>query len=157
MNDKEPQIKLSIVEGNEGYIPKALAVEAISFNTADQFTKGTFLRALKRKDSWFIVLNDSQEVVASFMLLKRKTSKKLRLYSIAVDNQYKGHGIGSYIMSWIIDYATNKGFCELTLEVRENNETATKLYRKFGFSEVKTLQAYYSDGVNGIKMSKQLG
>ncbi len=46
-----------------------------------------------------------------------------------------------------------RGASWITLEVRESNEQAQSLYRKYGFTVVSTRRAYYSDnGENALVM-----
>jgi len=56
--------------------------------------------------------------------------------AISVKRDYWGLGIGSIAMQAMIDFARSTGFLRtLTLEVREGNERAIALYKRFGFVE----------------------
>lgn len=154
MSDKPILTGYTIKEGETEHLTEALEIEAEAFNIGDQFGKQTFKRALHRKKSWFVLLTDSQKVAGSCILLKRKNSKKLRLYSIALSKQYQGLGLGALMMDWLLSYAKNHQFIEVTLEVNCSNEAAIRLYKKFGFKQVAILPAYYSDKSDAIKMSR---
>ncbi|MBO5896036.1 MAG: GNAT family N-acetyltransferase, partial [Clostridia bacterium] len=50
--------------------------------------------------------------------------------------EYRGRGIGSEILEFLINKAKETGFSEMTIGVDKDNETALHLYRKYGFTEV---------------------
>ena len=53
-----------------------------------------------------------------------------------VEKEYRGRGIGSEILEFLINKATEMGFSEMTIGVDKDNEKALHLYRKYGFTEV---------------------
>ena len=53
-----------------------------------------------------------------------------------VKKEYRGRGIGSEILEFLINKATEMGFSEMTIGVDKDNEKALHLYRKYGFTEV---------------------
>jgi [ribosomal protein S18]-alanine N-acetyltransferase len=65
--------------------------------------------------------------------------------TIAVDEPYRGRGLGEWLLATIFDEAVRRGANWLTLEVRVTNESAQALYRKWGFSVQGTRRRYYSD------------
>jgi|GEM_PF-2326733 ribosomal protein S18 acetylase RimI-like enzyme len=156
MSDKDFLSKLKVVQGLKEHIPEALGIETESFFLGDQFTRKTYLRALNRANSWFVVLSPTDQVAASFMLLTRKKSRKIRLYSIAVAKVHQGRGIGSFILSWLVTYAKNEHFSGISLEVNISNEAAIRLYQSKDFKKMSLVQHYYADGSEAIKMVKMI-
>lgn len=67
----------------------------------------------------------------------------------------RGIGIGKKLMSYLVCVAINNHVVNITLEVRESNDVARNLYRKFGFREV-ALRKFYYGNENGILMEKQV-
>ena len=62
--------------------------------------------------------------------------------AISVKRDYWRLGVGSIAMQAMIDFARNTGVLRtLSLEVREGNERAISLYKRFGFVEVGRHQA----------------
>ena len=53
-----------------------------------------------------------------------------------VKKEYRGRGIGSEILEFLINKAKEMGFFEMTIGVDKDNENALHLYRKYGFTEV---------------------
>jgi ribosomal-protein-alanine N-acetyltransferase len=65
--------------------------------------------------------------------------------TIAVDPEERGKKLGEEMLIHLLDDAIARGASWITLEVRESNEVAQKLYRKYGFTTVSTRRGYYSD------------
>lgn len=65
--------------------------------------------------------------------------------NIAVEPQYRGQGIGNFLVEKLIDICKERGITSLTLEVRKSNIVAQSLYKKYGFKECGIRPGYYSD------------
>ncbi len=65
--------------------------------------------------------------------------------NIAVDEKYRGKGIGSKILEGLIQLCADRNMIAMTLEVRKSNEVAQALYRKYGFKEYGIRKGYYQD------------
>ncbi len=65
--------------------------------------------------------------------------------TIAVLPDLRGKRIGERILSEMLRVALRRGATRATLEVREGNEAARRLYEKYGFVEVAVRKAYYPD------------
>jgi len=65
--------------------------------------------------------------------------------TLAVDPPYRGRRFGEVILLHLIDVAIERGAAWMTLEVRESNSVAQRLYRKYGFTTVTMRSGYYSD------------
>lgn len=64
--------------------------------------------------------------------------------NIAVKSDYRGNGIASAIINFVIDVLKNKDCSLLTLEVRESNSIARKLYENNGFINLGIRKNFYS-------------
>jgi ribosomal-protein-alanine N-acetyltransferase len=65
--------------------------------------------------------------------------------TLAVDPQHRGRRFGEVLLLRLIDEAVERGASWMTLEVRESNLVAQRLYRKYGFTTVTMRTGYYSD------------
>ena len=65
--------------------------------------------------------------------------------NIAVDESYRGRGIGEGVTRELMQYAANMGVQYMTLEVRKSNLVAQGLYKKMGFIELGMRKRYYED------------
>ena len=73
--------------------------------------------------------------------------------TIAVNPAQRGSKYGEEMLLKLLDRAISQGASWITLEVRESNDVAQKLYRKYGFTTVSTRRGYYSDnGENALVM-----
>jgi ribosomal-protein-alanine N-acetyltransferase len=63
--------------------------------------------------------------------------------NVAVAPMYRGQGIGSGLIRELIERARKRGASFLTLEVRQSNIPARRLYEKFGFCDVGCRRNYY--------------
>lgn len=57
----------------------------------------------------------------------------INIHDIVVYEEHRGKGIGRKLLAVIEEIAKSRGCCKITLEVLSGNETAKKIYRKFGF------------------------
>jgi len=79
---------------------------------------------------------------------------RLEIDYIIVDNNYRNMGIASKLLNSLEN--TYENIDNITLEVRESNESAINFYLKNGFKEVTKRKNYYKDE-DGILMIKKLG
>jgi ribosomal-protein-alanine N-acetyltransferase len=71
-----------------------------------------------------------------------KILDEVHIENIAVEPEWRGKGIGSYLLKFVIEKNKN---CDFYLEVRPSNSPAISLYKKFGFFEVGRRKKYYGD------------
>jgi ribosomal-protein-alanine N-acetyltransferase len=65
--------------------------------------------------------------------------------TIAVHPDLRGRNYGEEMLLHLLERAIDQGASWITLEVRESNESAQNLYKKYGFTVVSTRRGYYSD------------
>jgi glutathione synthase/RimK-type ligase-like ATP-grasp enzyme/ribosomal protein S18 acetylase RimI-like enzyme len=82
--------------------------------------------------------------------------KTLRLFSIAINPDFRGTGMGQKLMQYIIDFAKNNSYTQISLEADSNNANLLKWYEKFGFLRTELLHDYYAEGENAWRMHKSL-
>ena len=76
--------------------------------------------------------------------------------TIAVVPGYEGRGIGSTLLTGLIDEARRRNAADVLLEVRADNPRAQRLYLRFGFEQIHVRPRYYRDGVDALIMRLQL-
>lgn len=74
------------------------------------------------------------------------------IIDIYVKNEQRNKGIGSALINNMLD---NKDIKRVTLEVKEDNINAIKLYNSLGFREVAIRKGYYN-GVDALLMLKEV-
>ena len=63
---------------------------------------------------------------------------------------YRGRGLGQWLLLHLLQSAYTRGLTYATLEVRESNQLAQRIYHKYGFRVAGRRQRYYSDGENAL-------
>lgn len=146
-----PQIRMA----SEHDFDALVALEEKTF-PSDRFSEDQIDYLLCRSRASVFVLESDGRITGASYVLFRKGNSASRLYSIAVDpdRQGKGHGIALLRESEL--EAARRGCDRMTLEVRQDNASAIRFYEKHGYTAVRTLPAYYEDGMAGLKMSRIL-
>lgn len=62
--------------------------------------------------------------------------RRIYISRMIVKKEYRNHGIGSEILKFLIEKATEMGYTELTIGVDKDNKNAIHLYKKYGFTEI---------------------
>ena len=80
---------------------------------------------------------------------------EVQVMNLAVSPKYRRMGIALGLMEEIIKAGKEKGCCNISLEVAENNPNAISLYEKCGFSAVGRRKGFYGD-IAAVIMEKIL-
>ncbi|MDO4607799.1 MAG: GNAT family N-acetyltransferase [Clostridia bacterium] len=75
------------------------------------------------------------QITKDSLLLQDK--KTLYIDDICVDQNARGCGIGSTLYNYVVDFAKQNGFDNITLNVWSLNEGAYKFYKKCGMTPLK--------------------
>lgn len=85
------------------------------------------------------------------------TFEQAQVSNIAVKEECWNKGIGSALIEYAIDNAIEHNCENISLEVKESNEQAIHLYKKYGFEEVSKRKHYYENGEDALHMVKPIG
>ena len=80
----------------------------------------------------------------------------VRIMMFAVDPGRRSSGIGSRLLAELKHIAMMNGIAHVSLEVRLSNLRAINFYRRHGFVPTETLNNYYTDGGDAVKMDLML-
>ena len=69
---------------------------------------------------------------------------EIEIYTIAVDELYRGKNIGSLMLEHMINFSRNLKVSKIWLEVSTKNTPAINLYQKFGFEKIRLRENYYA-------------
>jgi len=89
------------------------------------------------------------------VLFNRGTSLA-RLYSIAVDPAYQGHGVGTRLLAAAERVARERSAAYMRLEVRADTAETIAFYKAHGFRKLALQPHYYEDDVAAFRMEKCL-
>ncbi len=130
-----------------------LRIERISFPSA--WSAESYLRELRNPSSYYIVARWRGEIVgyAGMWVIQDES----HVSTIAVHPAYRGRGLGETMLRHLMGVAREREATRMTLEVREENETAQNLYIKLGFRVEGLIPGYYGDtGENAFVMARDL-
>jgi len=134
--------RLSILPMTTSDIPAVTRIERASFSTvwpSDAFYNELSTNKLAH---YFVGRFDHRVVGYGGLWVILEDS---HVTTLAVDPEYRGRGFGEVLLLRLIDEAIERDAAWMTLEVRESNAVAQRLYRKYGFTTVTMRTGYYSD------------
>jgi ribosomal protein S18 acetylase RimI-like enzyme len=115
------------------------------------------LRSLLKKGNATILVDDQDGRARGYALvLYNKGTSLARLYSIVVDPDFRGLGIGRVLLEAAEKDALGNDCVAMRLEVRKDNAAAIGLYRERGYRVFQTVADYYEDGTEALRFEKGL-
>lgn len=136
---------------------KALVdIENKCFET-DRLSRRNFRYIITEGNAETIVFEKDERVCGYSMVLFNSGTSLARLYSIAVDPGFQGHGIGAKLLKASEDVALENDCITMRLEIRKDNPTAQKLYINAGYKEFGVYMDYYDDHMDALRYEKRLG
>jgi ribosomal-protein-alanine N-acetyltransferase len=134
------------------------AIEAIEnrvFN-ADRLSRRG-LRDFIRSPRVALLVAHSGDAISGYALLAyRKGSSVARLYSIAIEPEAVGRGIGRALLGACARAAFKRECRKLRLEVRVDNSAAIGFYERLGFEVFGHYDDYYEDGTAALRLEMNL-
>lgn len=130
-------------------------IESRSF-THDRFPRRNLRRLLKSPAAQFLVAESDDRIAGYAMILQRRGSAVSRLYSIAVDPDFRGRRIAESLLDAAAHASRQSGATRLRLELRPSNAAAMRLYQRAGFTIFERRPGYYGDGEDAIRMERRL-
>jgi ribosomal-protein-alanine N-acetyltransferase len=83
---------------------------------------------------------------------------EIDIHNVAVHTGFRRHGIARLLLEQVISEARSRCLARVTLEVRQSNIPAQRLYESLGFAITGVRRGYYSDdGEDALAMALDLG
>ncbi|MAL16219.1 MAG: RimK family alpha-L-glutamate ligase [Balneola sp.] len=135
-----------------------LHLERKSFPYFQQSSRRTLDLSLKSnfQQVWIAEAQQETGVEAIGSLVLYMYKKTIRIFSVVVDPDLQGKGIGSTLLEKVHSIALEKGAERISLEVYAENRKLINWYKKAGFSSTELLSDYYELGRDGLRMVKEL-
>ena len=122
----------------------------------DRLSARQFRHHLKNARARLRVVVYSGAVIGYALVFLRAGSRVARLYSIAVDPDWRGHRLGARLLADAERQAVRAGAAVLRLEVRTDNAAAIGLYETQGYRHFARIPGYYEDGAAARRYEKVL-
>jgi ribosomal-protein-alanine N-acetyltransferase len=140
--------RLSIEPMREEHIADIHAIEVQAY--VCPWSEASFRAELTNHMSHYIVLKRGPVLVGyagEWLVID-----EAHITTVAVEPQHRGKKYGELLVGNLLTYAANEGMERATLEVRESNVVAQRLYEKYGFETVAVRKCYYPDRENACVM-----
>ena len=128
-------------------------VEGIAELERENFSDGWSLNSLKEEinnpDALYFAIRDDENnliVAAAGMIISIDTAD---IMNVSVKEEYRRKGLASNLLDTLLGEGRKRGVKDFTLEVRENNHAARKLYEKKGFAFEGIRPKFYSNPTEG--------
>lgn len=126
-------------------LPEIMAIEKESF--ISPWTEGMFVDELKVRHSHCLVArlsHDKKSMIGGYLIFWIVVDEA-HLHNIAVKKEFRRQGLAHGFMDVMKEISRQAGAKSQTLEVRESNVEAIKLYQKCGFVVKGRRPLYYTD------------
>jgi ribosomal-protein-alanine N-acetyltransferase len=136
------------------HIDTVLALEAELF-PEQSWTARTFWSELGQLDTrWYVVALCGADVVGYAGLCDYPDEAWVQ--TMAVASAMQGRGVGTQLVTALLDEATRRGQRVVSLEVRADNAVAQRLYERHGFVRTGLRRGYYQpSGTDAVLMTRR--
>ncbi len=121
-------------------------------DTVDNFTYKLTKKEFSTNPYLKIITFVEKDKIIGFLLYSL-IYDRIEIEQFEVITKKRSQGIGSQLLSYLIDKYQNTNIKNITLEVKEDNIAAINLYKKYDFKIVSIREKYY-DGINGFLMER---
>ena len=160
-----------------GDVPHVAAIDRVSFPTP--WPPSAFRSEIKRASATYLVLSSVVEETSAsdeggtpswfrrFLGVPpgsriigyvgfRVQSAGGHITTIAVQPDWRGRGLGEFLLVVALNRMASSSVQKVTLEMRPSNDVAFALYRKYGFEVETYRRGYYRDGEDAWVMALDL-
>ena len=138
--------EVSIREATERDANEIARIELLSFRTP--WSEEMILSEMREPLSTFFVAVFQDNVIGYYGFLH--ILDELHILNVAVDPTFRQKGIGNKLIAHLVEKARALSARAVTLEVRESNLPAIRLYERFGFVSAGVRPHYYTDKENAL-------
>src|SRR5690606_33195161 len=136
--------KIEIHNAQLEHLDRLVELEQQCFVT-DRLSRRSLRRFLTSEHAVFLVALKDGVCIGYLLIIFHRGTSLARLYSIAIDEQYRRNGIGKALLVEGEALAQDKGALYIRLEVSQTNVEAIAFYHQFQYKEFGLLPDYYDD------------
>lgn len=122
-------------------LPRVMEIERECFATP--WHESAYLTELSNRSAYYVLAELDGEIVgyAGMWVI----ADEAHITTLGVARDQRGRHIGEQLLIGLLDESIQRGARRATLEVRQSNEAAQGLYRKYGFAPAAIRRGYYTD------------
>ena len=124
--------------------------------TGDRLSRRSFRHMLTKAHASMLVVESNGAIPGYVIVLFHAGTSLARMYSLAVDPDAQGAGLGRRLMEAAEDAARDNDCVYMRLEVRHDNRAAIRLYEGMGYRRFGSYDAYYEDHAEALRFEKRL-
>ena len=124
-------------------VDEVYAIEKETFS--DPWSKASFVESMEEENNHYLLVTVDGGIVGYCGYWG--IAGEGYIYNVAVKASHMRQGIGQRMLEELIKQAVDRGIDSLTLEVRQSNEAAIRLYKKLGFIEAGVRRDFYTKPV----------
>jgi [ribosomal protein S18]-alanine N-acetyltransferase len=147
----DPLVRFRALQPSDFTPISVLEVEAFG---VDAWAEEDFRSTAKRKTSVFRIATKEGRIIGYSMCFRWK--RRYHVGGVAVATDQRGQGIGARMMRNSLRTARRLGYAVVSLEVKDSNEPAIRMYKKLGFKQTGARKKYYHDGGDALIMKRYL-
>lgn len=145
--------QINVMPMEECHVAQVAELEKLCFS--DPWSLNSIRGELDNRLSFWLVAVENGAVAG--YIGSQSAGGETDIMNVAVSPVFRGRGIASVLIEALLFHMRQNGMEAVTLEVRESNAPAIKLYEKYGFSQVGLRPNYYfHPRENAIIMRKEL-
>jgi|AntRauTorckE6833_2_1112554.scaffolds.fasta_scaffold00035_28 glutathione synthase/RimK-type ligase-like ATP-grasp enzyme/ribosomal protein S18 acetylase RimI-like enzyme len=135
-----------------------LLLEKKAFSAYQQSSKRVMNLSLKStfQQVWIAEAGDNGTHKPVGCLILYLYKRSVRIFSIVVDPEFQGAGIGKELIDKAEFIAKERGAERISLEASVDNKKLITWYNKLGFESTELMKDYYEEGRDGLRMVKEL-
>jgi ribosomal protein S18 acetylase RimI-like enzyme len=142
-------------EATPADIPALLALEERCF-AIDRLSRRSFHHLLSHGNAVCQVVERDGDILGYVLLLFRLGLPLARMYSLAVDPDAQGQGLGRMLLEAGEAAARERNCVSMRLEAHPDNAAAIRLYRAAGYREFGVYPDYYEDHADAKRFEKRM-
>jgi ribosomal protein S18 acetylase RimI-like enzyme/predicted double-glycine peptidase len=123
---------------------------------SDRMSRRSFRHMLTKANAVTLVDEAEGKLRGYVLVLFHAGTSLARLYSIAVDDRYRGQGLGRALVEAGEEAVRDAGCVDMRLEVRADNPGSLTLFRNLGYRQFGTHADYYEDHMEALRFEKLL-
>lgn len=134
-------LEFEIKSMSEHHLEEVSRLEKICFSVP--WSKVSLKQEIDNENANFLVAVDKNEKILGYAGLNFVLDEGY-ITNVAVFPQYRCNGIAKKLLETLVDFAQDKNFKFISLEVRKSNISAISLYKNLEFLAVGVRKNFYS-------------